>query len=252
MTSRGKPAARGMDDNSSLDVVERFDTFEEYLASQLTDVDKEYLEDEEMARQIVELGYRTQGEPVHREDFEARKRMFLEKTNQKHTATKFTLASLDKDLSGNPFLQALANREEAIRTGRLTTIIFIRANIETKSGKEQEVSGYIDLSHRMKNEDFGPIFEKKKKLLPKATDLSFYNWKTHMCVSNSTQAYQVIADSAQGIIFKNRRDRRMINVNPEAASPGENTTRVEIELDPKNSEGYIQIVLYDHSTRRRL
>jgi hypothetical protein len=57
---------------------------------------------------------------------------------------------------------------------------------------------------------------------------------------------QVIADSAQGLLFKNKRDRKIINVNPECP-PGDNTTRTEIE-----TKEYVQIVLYDHSTRRRL
>lgn len=56
----------------------------------------------------------------------------------------------------------------------------------------------------------------------------------------------MIADSIQGILFKNKRDRKLINVNPEVA-PGDNTTRTEIETDE-----YIQVVLYDHTTRRRL
>lgn len=57
--------------------------------------------------------------------------------------------------------------------GKLLTIIFIR--IETKN---KEVSGYIDYAHRLKTEDFRPIFEGTKNLIPRPTDLSFYNWKT--------------------------------------------------------------------------
>lgn len=42
------------------------------------------------------------------------------------------------------FVQALKDREEAVRNGKLTTIIFIR----DKNTKAQEVSGYIDFGHR--------------------------------------------------------------------------------------------------------
>ena len=41
-------------------------------------------------------------------------------------------------------LQALQQREESVRNGKLTTIIFIR----DKNAKGQEVSGYIDYGHR--------------------------------------------------------------------------------------------------------
>ena len=86
----------------------------------------------------------------------------------------------------------------------------------------------------------------RKRLLPKPTDLSYYNWETQLSTSNSSPYYQVIADSAQGLLFKNKRDRKLINVNPDV-SPGDNTTRTELETDD-----YIQVVFYDHTTRRRL
>jgi hypothetical protein len=228
-------------DDSNMDVVERFDTYEDYLDSQLTPTDLGYLGDEEMGRQLVELGYRGMGDTIRREDFDSRKRLLIERTNQKSSAPK-QLASLDRDLSGFPFLQALASREELVRTGKLTTIVFIR----DFNSKGQEISGYIDLAHRMRTEDFLPIFDRRKQLLPKPSDLSYYNWETQLSRSTSTPHYQVIADSAQGVLFKNKRDRKIVNVNPES-NPGDNSTRTEIDTTE-----YIQVVLYDHSTRRRL
>jgi hypothetical protein len=70
------------------------------------------------------------------------------------------------------FLKELALREEFVRNGRMTTIIFIRHQIKGKN----EISGYIDLAHRLKTEDFRLYFEGKKTLLPKPSDLSYYNW----------------------------------------------------------------------------
>jgi hypothetical protein len=61
--------------------------------------------------------------------------------------------------------------------------------------KNTEVSGYIDLAHRLKTEDFRPYFEGKKKILPKTTDLSYYNWKTGTCVSNDSPNFKVDANS---------------------------------------------------------
>lgn len=98
----------------------------------------------------------------------------------------------------------------------------------------------------MRTEDFVPIFNRRKKLLPKPSDLSYYNWETQLSTSNSTPHYQVVADSAQGLLFKNKRDRKIVNVNPEM-NPGDNTTRTEL-----TTPEYVQVVFYDHSTRRRL
>ena len=73
----------------------------------------------ELARQLVELGYRGTGETLKREDFEARKKAEKERTNQRSNApTK--LSNEGKDLSKFPFLQALAHREELVRNGKLT------------------------------------------------------------------------------------------------------------------------------------
>lgn len=104
--------------------------------------------------------------------------------------------------------------------------------------------------------------------MPKASDLSYYNWETQTSTSNSSPNFQVIADNESGLLFKNKRDRKVINVDPKVsfltifvwnnqrvtdgsklnlqASPGDNSTRTEIETDE-----YIQVVIYDHMTRRK-
>merc|ERR1711963_1137167 len=110
----------------------------------------------------------------------------------------------------------------------------------------QEISGYIDYASRLKHEEFGVYFAGKKRLLPKSTDLSFYNWETQTSTSNPTANYQVIADSTSGLLFKNKRDRKIVNVDPKAATPGDNSTRTIVET-PK----CIQVVIYDHITRRK-
>ncbi|XP_055767091.1 cilia- and flagella-associated protein 299 isoform X2 [Salvelinus fontinalis] len=146
-------------------IVTEFQTYEDFLDSQITSLDLYYLEDEDLARQLVELGYRGSGEVLKREEFETRKAAaeasWLSKRNQQKT-----LASVGKELKDN-FLKALAEREEANRSGKMTSIIFIR----DRNALGQEISGYIDYSHRLKTEEFEPYFNGKKRLLPRATDL---------------------------------------------------------------------------------
>lgn len=79
-----------------------------------------------------------------------------------------------------------------MRAGKLTSIVFIRHR--NKSG--HEISGYIDYAHRLKTDDFQAYFERRRKLLPRATDLSFYNYDTGTSTSNSTANFQVIADGS--------------------------------------------------------
>jgi hypothetical protein len=101
-----------------------------------------------------------------------------------------SLASFGKNVEDSPLLAALAEREEKNRNGKLMvrfvavrarllttprqTIVFIR----DRNAAGQEVSGYIDFAHRLKVDDFEAYFGRKKRLLPRPSDLSFYNWET--------------------------------------------------------------------------
>ncbi|XP_062307331.1 cilia- and flagella-associated protein 299 [Osmerus eperlanus] len=123
----------------------------------------------------------------------------------------------------------------------MTSIIFIR----DRNALGQEISGYIDYSHRLKTEEFEQYFSGKKRLLPRSTDLSFYNWDTQVSTSNPSANYQVIAENSSGLLFKNKRDRKILNVDPKV-SPGDNSTRI-----PLQSDLYTQVVIYDHTTRRK-
>ena len=216
-------------------------SYEEYLDSQISGKDMFYLEDVELARQLVELGYRGSGEVLSREEFEKRKEAAEIAKMEFNSHKPQVLVSAGKDLDHSPLLKALAVREEAVLNGKLSTIIFIR---DTNS-KGQEVSGYIDFGHRLRSDNLEPIFSGKKRLMPKASDLSYYNWKTKMSSYNHTPNFLVIADAEHGLLFKNKRDRKVINVDPRAP-PGDNSTRVEIV-----SSDYVQVVLYDHIARRR-
>ncbi|XP_023958869.1 cilia- and flagella-associated protein 299 isoform X3 [Chrysemys picta bellii] len=122
-----------------------------------------------------------------------------------------------------------------------TSIIFIR----DRNSRGQEVSAYIDYAHRLKTDEFEIYFNGKKKLFPRRTDLSFYNWDRNVSTSNASPNYQVIAENACGLLFKNKCDRKIVNVDPKAY-PGDSTTRTPIETDL-----YLQVVIYDHILRRK-
>lgn len=116
-------------------IVIEYNTYEDFLDSQITPLDLYYLEDEELARQLVELGYRGSGEVLKREEFEARKKA-AEASRLSKRGQQKTLASTGKELK-DEFLVALAQREEANRSGKMTSIIFIR----DRNSRGQEISG---------------------------------------------------------------------------------------------------------------
>ncbi|CAD7959874.1 unnamed protein product [Amoebophrya sp. A25] len=216
-------------------------TYEDYLDAQITAVDRKYLADDELARQLVEIGAR-KGDVLSREEFAARREAQEQAKRAKLQNAPKVLASANKDLTDYPFLRHLAAREELVRQGKLSVIIFIR----DRNAKGQEISGYIDYGQRLRQENFEGYFERKKRLLPKPADLSFLNWDTQFTSSNESPNFHIIPDYEQGLIFKNKRDRKIICVDPRVKDPGDNSKRHEI----KTAE-YIQVVIFDHMTRKK-
>lgn len=231
------------DEFDSLANIAQYATYEDYLDEQVTERDMFYLQDEELARELVELGYRGSGDTLTRKEFEDKKHEYAER-NKPSKRVQQILYSADLDLSKNTFLNELAKREEVVRNGKLTTILFIRCT----NNRGQEISGYIDYGHRLSiDANFRLYFEGKKKLKPKSADLSFYNWETQTVCSNATNNFQVMADNENGLLFKHKRDRKVMNVDPSAKNVGDNSSRTDIQ-----SKEYAQIVIFDHWTRRRM
>lgn len=81
--------------------------------------------------------------------------------------------------------------------------------------KKKEISGYIDLAQRFQTEDFAPYFRAEKLLLPRIGDLSFFNWKTQNPTVSDSRNFRVVSDPVAGLLFRNKLDRKDINVDPE-------------------------------------
>jgi hypothetical protein len=90
------------------------------------------------------------------------------------------------------------------------------------------------------------VFALQARLLPQPTDLSCFNWATNRLTGCGSANFEVITDPDIGLAFKNRRNRKLIVVDPEAASPGDYTTRTEVATDE-----YEQAVIFDHVIGRR-
>lgn len=43
---------------------------------------------------------------------------------------------------------------------------------------------------------------------------SFYNWKTQVSASNSSPNFEVIYDDPSGLLFRSKRDKKILNVDP--------------------------------------
>ncbi|XP_026190629.1 uncharacterized protein C4orf22 homolog [Cyclospora cayetanensis] len=219
------------------------ETYEDYLDSFLTETDRLHLPDEKLARQLVEIGC-LKGTVLSREEFYSKAEALDEqqRSEKRGPGPRVVLpAFVACPATSSVLLRQVAAREELIRCGSLSTIIFIRH----MNAKGLEISAYIDLADRLKAPDFPDILAGKKKLLPRASDLSYYNWATKVLLSRDSADFLVVAGEGSGMLFRHRRDRKLINPNP-GGPPGDNTKRTEVE-----TEELLHLVFYDHTCRKK-
>ncbi|XP_077378745.1 cilia- and flagella-associated protein 299 [Festucalex cinctus] len=218
-----------VDDN---DPVSRFKDYEEYLDSKVTPMDL-FFTNKESARKLVEHGHK--GTVLSRQEFEQQKAAAPATTTRCHRNQTTTLASSGCDIQDN-FLRALAEREEANRTGKMTSLIFIR----DVNAAGQEVSGYIDYAHRLQTRDFAPYFSGRKKLVPGPRDLCYYNWTNQMSASTCSSNYDAVYEQPDFLLFRRKMDGNILNVDPQV-DPGQDARRTTVQ-----SNLYAHAVILDH------
>lgn len=187
------------------------------------------------------------------------------------------LCSEGKIFEVGSFLWHLQQREYDVTNGRKSTIIFIRY----KDVYGKETSSYIDYRERLKTDKFQEIFNGEKDLVPRRSDLSFYNWTTQKDFTNDSTFFRVDATANERLSFRNNTDRKIINVDLEylTTHPNLDVKRTPIEIYDKKTAvkpsittlkkkefsrnkiktdlneceefGYQQIVIFDYETRMK-
>ena len=225
------------DDLDNFEDISKIKTYADFLDRFVTKEDLIYLEDEELARDVKELYAVNNGEIRSKEDFDRKKRE-IELLNREEDAKERPLFSLNMNYKKGSFLDQLQERESEVRNGRKSTIIFIRY----KDKKGKETSAYIDYRERLKNDEMEQVFKEGKPLIPKPTDLSYYNWSAQKVLSNDSTFFRVDAGPKERLSFKNNTDRKIINVDLEYLDkhPGLDVKRIPINF--KNRDGAKDII----------
>ena len=112
------------DDFDNVDNIANIATYADFLDKFVTDEDRMYLEDEELARDVKELYAVNKGEIRNKADFERKKRE-IEEMNREEDTKERPLFSLNMNYRKGSFLDQLQERESEVRNGRKSTIIFI-------------------------------------------------------------------------------------------------------------------------------
>ena len=225
------------DDFDNVDNIANIATYADFLDKFVTDEDRMYLEDEELARDVKELYAVNKGEIRNKADFERKKRE-IEEMNREEDTKERPLFSLNMNYRKGSFLDQLKERESEVRNGRKSTIIFIRY----KDKKGKETSAYIDYRERLKNDEMEGVFKEGHPLLPKISDLSYYNWTTQKVNSTDSTFFRVDAGPKERLSFKNNTDRKIINVDLEYIEkhPGLDVKRIPINI--RNKDGSKDII----------
>lgn len=233
-------------ENNEVQIVNRFENYYEFLGEFIKPEDRMYLEDEDLARDVKELYEINKGDIKSKSDFD-RKKKEIEMRGKVDENKEKPLYSQGKTFDKGTFLYELAIREQEVRNGRKSTIIFIRYKDQT--GKEH--SAYIDYRERLKNDNFEEIFNGTKHLVPKPTDLSYYNWNLKKVFSNDSTFFRVDAGPKELLSFRNNTDRKIINVDLEylAKNPTLDVDRSPVEL--KKVESNIETILNNISSKKK-
>lgn len=261
MESKAQNSSSSFPRASSASLVAMFDTFEDYLDSEVTETDMNFVDDLKTARQLVELGYRGSNEVrITRDEFEKRKEEYEASlmTDQLLKAQALAASREQEILSWenkcdtlSPFLRGLALRLKDLWKQNLQTIVFLRVICSLKCKqksrstllmrKPKEVSGFIDLGQRLltEREAFNAYFTGKKLMIPEKNDLSVLDWQTYTLNTNASRNFRVISDPDAGLLFKSKRDRKLIDIQ-------KTSSREEV----KSSE-YEQVIFFDHYARKR-
>ena len=86
------------------------------------------------------------------------------------------------------------------------------------------------------------VFKEGKPLLPKPTDLSYYNWTVQKVMSNDSTFFRVDAGPKERLSFKNNTDRKIINVDLEYLDKHPNLDVKRIPINFKNRDGAKDII----------
>ena len=111
------------------EVVDRFETYEEYLDTFISDDDMTYLGEEEIARVIVELGYRSSG-TLSREKFFQTKAELSAARNISSKQEVDSEGDVSSQAETNVLLEVIRERFSCHLDNSLSTILFLSLSSE--------------------------------------------------------------------------------------------------------------------------
>ncbi|XP_034099250.1 cilia- and flagella-associated protein 299-like [Drosophila nasuta] len=220
-----------------------YKSYDDYLNSFIKTEDYRYIGSIAIIKNLVKLGYRCSDKVYEESEFN-----YLRNKVHDYLNPKITSVLYGKYFNGTDnALKALMEREEYNLTGILSTIIFVQ--IRQRNGFD--IAGYIDYEQRLRESslhkpdctNWKSVFEGKKLIKPKKSDLSYYDWHKGRIYHNSTDNFQTVSGGV-GLTFMHKADHKHIPVTDKPSKYSMNVNRVLIPSDL-----YGNMILYDHFVR---
>jgi hypothetical protein len=136
--------------------------------------------------------------------------------------------------------------------------------LASSTSVHREISGYIDLSDRLQRDhSFAKyviisVQPAQANLLPRRNDLSYFDWDSGQCVVNDSASFQVLTDQPDGMVFRYKKDRKLVHAWSQKYNDGKLTlpgqdedTGANVQRVSVVSTEYLQCVFYDHLVRRK-
>lgn len=240
-----------MSETKKDEVVDHFNTYEDYLNMFVTEEDMLYLGEEEIARLIVELGYRSSGTLSREKFFQTKAELSAARSiNNKQDVDEDQDGSNKQDVANentDSLLSVIKDRFSSNLDNSVHSIIFL--GLVQENGVE--ISGFIDLAQRIKKENFLPYLTGQKRLKPRQGDLSFANLtkrKSRLC---SSENWKVLSedDSQPAINFEHKITGRKVSslwvIGDQNIDDGSDSNKCDSWKEIKTDSKRIKIMCFD-------
>lgn len=244
-----------------------FGTHEDYLDSMVGEDEHRYIRHVKSARKLGVL--KSNVAKVYTSDeFDKIKFQIAEELNPKVLSNPLYGKYFQ---GGDEVLQALADREHMNIIRRLSVIDHIPYGIpytisyhiisfhclqtiillQFRQANGFDISGYVDFEQSLQHctgrvhgySDWQAIFQGRKLLKPKPTDLSFYDWHRKKCEYTDSANWRSITYFGD-LKFLHKGDLRIIPVTDKPSKFQKNVVRTLVR-----SKNYGTVILYDHYVR---
>ncbi|MES1913949.1 MAG: hypothetical protein MHM6MM_006092 [Cercozoa sp. M6MM] len=184
-----------------MEALAKFANYAEYTVGQLHETDLRFLRDTDLVLQLMSTGILecTAKPPLTEQEFDRLRTRYVLFLKVKGGALDRPRTPIPSRTE-RPLLRALYERREALRRNHMFSIVFVRTIVrvrrdKTKEVVEREVSGFIDVEQRLRENEKDFWQKAASCFVPRKSDLSWFAWQfssASTVLSNDSDNFEVV------------------------------------------------------------